>query len=145
MAEEQDRIDQLIYRSHDEDAKLDYFILGATLTICAYLAQTNPYGRLGINKETFLLCSLLVFASSAVYGFKRLEAKLVLMYDNTKALQIRDPNTRKRRLNELGDRSVNRIAKFYRARNRLLFAGLACYLVTKVWASYQNSGWILVN
>lgn len=135
----------MIYRSHDEDTKLDYFILGATLAICAYLAQTNPYGELGINKETFLLGSLLVFASSAIYGFKRLEAKLILMYDNAKALQIRDPDTRRRKLNELNGRSIERITRLYRIRNRLLFAGLACYLATKVWAAYQNNGWIPVH
>lgn len=142
MAEEQNRIDQLIYRSQDEDTKLDYFILGATLAICAYLAQTNPYGQLGINKETFLLGSLLVFASSAVYGFKRLEAKLTLMYDNAIALQIRNPDIRRQRLDDIGARSD--AVGLYKIRNYLLFAGLLCYLATKVWATYQNNGWIPV-
>lgn len=44
-------------------SELDYFLLGATLAICGYLAQTNTYGRLGVNKETFLLITLLVFAA----------------------------------------------------------------------------------
>lgn len=68
---------------HNEAAsKLDYFILGVTLAICAYLAQTNPYAQFGVNKETFLLGSLLVFASSAVCGFKRIESTIAALRMN---------------------------------------------------------------
>ena len=59
---------QILTTMHNEALhKLDYFILGVTLAICAYLAQTNPYAQLGINKETFLLvaCWCLQQAPSA--------------------------------------------------------------------------------
>ncbi len=145
MAEEQDRIDQLIYRSQDEGTKLDYFIQGATLAICAYLAQTNPYGQLGLNKETFLLGSLLVFAVSAILGFKRLEAKVTSLFDNAEALQTPDRALRSKVL--LGLRTTNntRAVRLYKYRNITLLLGLVCYVITKVWAAYQNNGWIPVH
>ncbi|WP_448723848.1 hypothetical protein [Pseudomonas farris] len=145
MAEEQDRIDQLIYRSQDEGTKLDYFIQGATLAICAYLAQTNPYGQLGLNKETFLLGSLLVFAVSAILGFKRLEAKVTFLFDNAEALQTPDRALRSKVL--LGLRTTNntRAVRLYKYRNITLLLGLVCYVITKVWAAYQNNGWIPVH
>lgn len=145
MADEQDRIDQLIYRSQDEDTKLDYFILGATLAICAYLAQTNPYGPLGINKETLLLVSLLVFAGSAVLGFKRLEAKVTFMFNNAEALQEPDRELRSRLLHHLQTTSNTNTIWLYKSRNVTLLLGLVCYIITKIWATYQSSGWIPVH
>jgi hypothetical protein len=145
VAEEQDRIDQLIYRSQDEGTKLDYFIQGATLAICAYLAQTNPYAQFGVNKETFLLISLLVFAFSAVLGFKRLESRVALLFDNAEALQEPDRALRSKVLLYLRTTRNTKIQRLYKWRNYTLLLGLACYVLTKVWAAYQNNGWIPVH
>lgn len=145
MANEMDRIDQLVFRSQDEDTKLDYFILGATLAICAYLAQTNTYGQLGANSETFLLGSLLVFASSAVFGFKRLEAKVTFMFNNAEALEIADDELRHHRVKYIQTHSNIKIVRLYKLRNITLLLGLLCYIATKVWAAYQDNGWIMVN
>ena len=135
---------QLLTTMHNEAAsKLDYFILGVTLAICAYLAQTNPYAQLGANKETFLLGSLLVFAASAICGFKRIEAAIAVLRMNAAALEERDLQLRAyciKRLKE--DRESH---NWYIVRNYLLAAGLLCYLATKVWATYQNTGWISVQ
>lgn len=134
----------LLKTMHKEAAtKLDYFILGATLAICAYLAQTNPYAPLGVNKETFLLGSLLVLATSAICGFKRIESTIAALWDNAAALEERDPQLRASLLKNL--RANPTAQNWYRVRNYLLFAGVLCYLVAKVWATYQNSGWIPVH
>jgi hypothetical protein len=126
---------QLLTMTHNEAAsKLDYFILGATLAICAYLAQTNPYAELGINEETFLLGSLLVFASSAICGFKRIEATIAVLRLNAMALEEPNLQLRARYIQMLKDDPAPH--RRYVIRNYLLAAGLVCYLATKVWASY---------
>ena len=126
---------QLLTMTHNEAAsKLDYFILGATLAICAYLAQTNPYAELGMNEETFLLGSLLVFASSAIYGFKRIKATIAVIRLNAMALEEQNPQLRAYCIQKLKDDPSTH--RWYVVRNYLLAAGLVCYLATKVWASY---------
>ncbi|MCY1262210.1 hypothetical protein D9M68_42500 [compost metagenome] len=126
---------QLLTMTHNEAAsKLDYFILGATLAICAYLAQTNPYAELGINEETFLLGSLLVFASSAICGFKRIEATIAVLRLNAMALEEPNLQLRSHYIRTLKDDPAPH--RRYVVRNYLLAAGLVCYLATKVWASY---------
>lgn len=137
-----ERVELLITLHKGEASKLDHFILGVTLAICAYLAQTNPYAQLGLNKETFLLCTLLVFAASAVCGFKRLEATTESLRLNAVALQQEDPRLRSFMLEKV--RGLKASSGYYRGRNYLLAAGLICYLATNVWASYQGNGWIMI-
>lgn len=130
--------------AHNEAAsKLDYFILGVTLAICAYLAQTNPYAQLCVNKETFLLGSLLVFAASAICGFKRIESTIAALRMNAAALEAPNAQIRGYCLQKL--RESRESHWWYKARNFLLAAGLLCYLATKVWDTYQSHGWIPVH
>lgn len=143
MSEQPNPVQQLTTMHNEAALKLDYFILGVTLAICAYLAQTNPYAQLGVNKETFLLGSLLVFAASAICGFKRIESVIAALRMNAAALEERHPAVRAELLRRLSEsREPHR---WYVIRNYLLGAGLLCYLATKVWASYQSSGWIIVS
>lgn len=143
MADHQSRIDQLVTLHNEAASKFDYFILGATLAACAYLAQTNPYGRIGLNEETFLLASLLIFAASAACGFKRIEATINYQRINALALDHPSHEVRAKRLAKLDEKRDAQ--HWYKARNVMLVLGLACYLVTKVWATYQSNGWIPVN
>lgn len=143
MAGQHDDVKQLTTMHNEAASKLDYFILGVTLAICAYLAQTNPYSQFGANKETFLLGSLLVFAASAICGFKRIESTIAALRMNAAALEERDPQLRAYCLQRL--RESRESHNWYKVRNYLLAAGLFCYLFTKVWATYQNSGWISVQ
>lgn len=138
-----ERVELLVSLHKNEASKLDHFILGATLAICAYLAQTNPYAQLGVNKETFLLGTLLVFATSALCGFKRLEAVVDSIRLNAMALQQENDALRAYMLELV--RESKRASRYYLARNYLLAAGTICYLATKVWATYQNDGWIPIN
>jgi len=143
MAGLQDDVKHLATTYNEAVSKLDYFILGVALAVCAYLAQTNPYAKLGANKETFLLASLLVFASSAVCGFKRIEAMNKAIRMNALALGQPEPQARAYYLEKI--RKEPNAQRWYAARNYLLAAGLLCYLATKVWAAYQNNGWIPVH
>ena len=134
---------QLITMHNEAATKFDYFILGVTLAICAYLAQTNPYAALSANKETFLLGSLLVFAASAICGFKRIESSIAMLRMNAAALEEPNRMYRAMFLKEL--RNSRESHRWYVARNYLLFTGLLCYLTTKVWAAQQNTGWIMIS
>lgn len=135
---------QLLTTMHNEAAsKLDYFILGVTLAICAYLAQTNPYAQLGANKETFLLGSLLVFAASAICGFKRIESSIAALRMNAAALEAPTAEIRAHCLQRLRERRESHL--WYMVRNYLLGIGLLSYLTTKVWATYQSNGWIIAS
>lgn len=134
---------QLITMHNEAASKLDYFILGSTLAICAYLAQTNPYAPLDANKETFLLGSLLVFAASAICGFKRIESSIAMLRMNAEVLKEPNPVIRERLLKHLGKSRESH--RWYKARNNLLLTGLSCYVVTKVWGAYQHTGWIMTS
>ena len=144
MAEELDRTDHLTVMQMTATSKLDYFVLGVALAICAYLAQTNPYAPLGINKETFLLLSLIVFTASAVCGFLRLDFKVKEMTAYIAAHESPTVEGRDKPI-RITARYFRRGKRAYKARNALLLVGLICYVLTKVISSYQNSGWILVN
>lgn len=143
MATDQERADAVGAQQTEASNKLDYFILGVSIAVCAYLGQTNPYAPVGFNEATFRLTSLLIFAGSAVCGFRRIEERTQLMLANANALgstgRNREDWYRKGELRRL------RMILYYRSRNRLSFLGLACYLVTKVWATYQINGWIPVG
>ena len=143
MVEDRERSLQLYLKRTESSEKLDYFILGATLAICAYLAQTNPYARVGVNEETLLLISLLIFTGSAVCGFKRIQAKVDLMIIQAKVMTRKDGSNNDVYMQH--QLKLQRKSAFlYFSRNYLLMFGLLFYIVTKVWATYQTDGWIPV-
>lgn len=142
MPSDSDRSDQLGMMQIEASNKLDYFILGATLAICAYLAQTNPYAQIGANKETYLLISLLVFAVSAACGFWRIEAKIAIMNANAHALGA-ETEAEHDAHRFTGAKYGRKSIRYYTLRNYLLVVGLLCYLATKVWATYQHNGWVM--
>jgi hypothetical protein len=142
MATDQERADVMGVQQIEASNKLDHFILGISVAICAYLAQTNPYAQIDMNKETFLLLSLLIFAASCIFGFKRLESRTNLALAHAQALGATSGGQRATWLTR-SQRYSKQCNKYYRIRNCLLLAGLLCYLVTKVWATYQHTGWIM--
>lgn len=138
----QEQIERVTTMYNEATHKLDYFILGVNLAICAYLAQTNPYGNVGFNKETFLLVSLAVFAGSAFFGLRRIESALFLLRTNVFILNQTDPAKRKSLYEQY---RADKGPTYATLRNTLLFVGLFCYVATKVWDTYQNNGWIPVH
>lgn len=124
-----------------ESMGFDRFVLGATLAACAYMAQTIPFGPLGHNIETMYLWTLAVMAAAAFFGFKRIEAVIEMVKFNSQYLA--DLETGKVKTEERFDRyqtdlkrSSHRTLIFYRARNTTLFMSFACYVATKVFATY---------
>lgn len=144
MASDLERADALGANQIESNYKLDYFILGVSLAVCAYLAQTNPYSPVGFNEPTFLLLSLLVFSASSICGFRRIEARTQHTLASANALKAVSGGDRAAWFAE-GNMYRLRCMKFYHYRNRLLLSGFVCYLATKVWATYQSHGWIPVG
>src|SRR5690606_38537534 len=101
----------------------------ALLAICAYLAQSNSYARIGCNAEAVLFLSLLFFVASAFFGFKRIEQVIVLYRINADylhAVETKDAVTTKQALQlkpNIGEKAIS----YYRWRNRFMFIGLAAY------------------
>jgi len=118
--------------------KFDHFLLGASLAACAYLAQTNPYGKIGYNIETMYLFSLGALALSAYCGFRRLEEVTGVLRINSHYLETVDRLSQSARekawdqMQKVGDRS----GRWCHFRNGFLYAGFIAYIGTKVFATY---------
>ncbi|MFJ3050840.1 hypothetical protein [Pseudomonas nitroreducens] len=122
----------------DSAHKFDHFLLGASLAACAYLAQTNPFGRVGYNVETMYLVALAALALSSYAGFRRLEAVTSVLRLNSKYLEIvatLDAATRKH-VTQLVDGESEKSNWWYKVRNGFLYAGFLAYIGTKVIATY---------
>lgn len=74
----------------DAAEKFDYFVLGATGAICAYVLQTFQPSRLGLNVQTLQLIGLLVLFSSAYASYRRLEALTVSMRESLLQLKVEE-------------------------------------------------------
>jgi hypothetical protein len=118
-------------------SRFDHFVMGATLAVCAYLAQSNPYDKIGLNIPTSYLVSLLLFGGAAFCGFKRLEKVVMTLRHNVDLLDAQE--RRKSSVSLLRD--VTHAAsksshRYYMARNLLLLLGFVVYIATKVASSY---------
>ncbi|MBD8669820.1 hypothetical protein OQ519_25215 [Pseudomonas lurida] len=124
-----------------ESMGFDRFVLGATLAACAYLAQTIPFAPVGHNIETMYLWTLVVMAAAALLGFKRIEAVIETVKFNSQYLaDLETGKVRTEQINHLYQTALEkrsrRTLSFYRARNTALFMSFACYVATKVFATY---------
>lgn len=54
--------------------KFDYFVLGATGALCAFISQTFTPERIAFSPATVELASLLILIVSGLFGFIRIEA-----------------------------------------------------------------------
>jgi hypothetical protein len=131
-----------VYKAYREaQDKFDMYVLGAVLAICAYLGQSMPYARLGINAESMFLLSLLTFVTSAYFGFRRIELMIVgyrLNHSYLDALEKRNQQEAawcRQALDEVGPKT----SSSYNWRNRLMFVGLVFFVTGKYWAVYVNT------
>lgn len=131
--------DQMLLKSVEESAKLDQFLLGATVAICAYLAQTNTYAPVGINRSTALMFCLLIFALSAALGFVRLNTTVKIYQANGNLLAATNEEEEKASKQKCQD-LLGLSIKLACWRSTLMFVGLGCYIATKVVASYYCQG-----
>ena len=76
------------YRSASE--KFDYFIVGLTGTLCAYISQTFSVKPISLSPQTLELAALLVLVMSVVAGFKRIELSLMAARYNAHTLRVQE-------------------------------------------------------
>ena len=70
--------------------KFDYFVLGVTGALCAYISQTYTPEKLGFNSGTIELLSLILLVCAAVAGFKRVETTIEITRLNHRVLRANE-------------------------------------------------------
>jgi hypothetical protein len=68
-----DRSDKVYETYQQAVQKFDYFVLGVTGALCAYISQVYKPAQIGLNPGTLELLALLLLVASAVAGFRRVE------------------------------------------------------------------------
>lgn len=125
-------------------SRFDHFVMGATLAVCAYLAQSNPYEKIGLNVPTLYLISLLLVAGAAFCGFKRLEHVVQTLRLNAQLLESREQNNSANKIEQMKfytERASQRTHNYYIARNICLLLGFIVYLTAKIATPYSTP-WI---
>jgi hypothetical protein len=69
----------VIAYEHAQEAsqRFEYFILGVSVGLCAYIGQTLSPQKLGFSPYTLQVCSLVVLIASIVVGFKLIESVIM--------------------------------------------------------------------
>jgi hypothetical protein len=70
--------------------KFDYFILGVTGALCAYISQVYKPARLGLNPDTLELLALILLVCSAIVGFRRIERSIEVTLLNHRLLRTNE-------------------------------------------------------
>lgn len=134
---------QLHHSASAETANFDRFVLGASMAACAYLAQTMPFGPLGLNVQTMYLLTLALMGMSSVFGFLRIESTITTTNANSNYLHgiemgyLREMGERlaaRKHVDDLADRTQI----MYRIRNLMMLVSFFCYVATKVYESYPD-------
>lgn len=73
-----ERSDKVYENWRQAAERFDYFVLGVTGALCAYLAQSYKPAKLGYNPGSLELLALMVLVFAAVAGFRRVEQTIVL-------------------------------------------------------------------
>ena len=85
-----ERSDRVYENWRTSAEKFDYFVLGILGALCAYIANNFEPGRLGVNPKTLELIALVSFFASAVLGFVRVEATVLLTSLNHRYLRLNE-------------------------------------------------------
>lgn len=122
----------------DAASKSDHFLLGAIAAACAYLAQSNPYGKIGLNPETLFLIDLIVLGLAGFFAHRRIENTIQVLKFNTTFLQGRNDGDAVSYLGgkQLAETNANRTNSNYKLRSFLMALGFILYVVAKVWRAY---------
>jgi hypothetical protein len=70
--------------------KFDYFILGVTGALCAYISQVYKPAQVGLNPGTLELLALLILVAAAVTGFRRVESTIQVTSLNHRYLRAQE-------------------------------------------------------
>ena len=72
-----------LYGTHQEvSQKFDYFVLGATGAVCAYILQTFRPQRIAMSPNTLELVAVLLLVASVFAGFRRIESTVSIARGN---------------------------------------------------------------
>ncbi len=82
IEQEQQLIAKAYERWQISTEKFDYFVTGGTGALCAFVAQTGHFTRLGWNPSTLEAIALLILIASVVAGFMTIERMNDGMYYN---------------------------------------------------------------
>ena len=85
-----DRSDRLYDTWRASAEKFDYFVLGILGALCAYIANNFEPGVLGLNPKTVELSALATLFASAILGFLRVEASVLLTSLNHRYLRANE-------------------------------------------------------
>ena len=124
-----------------ESANFDRFVLGASMAACAYLAQTMPFGPIGMNVSTMYLATLFIMALSAVFGFLRIEATITTTNANSAYLHgiemgVLNDHSARMLARMPVEKYASRTQAMYRLRNLTMMLSFFLYVATKVYAAY---------
>jgi hypothetical protein len=137
-----DKGELISLKEYDERVKLDDYILGVAVALCAFMAKTNAYGPVGFNPETVLILSLGVVAMAAACGFSR--RRYMIRFLGALSNEMTSGAKQTSSYEDKSQRYLRRAACKERLRNYLLALGLALYVMARVWESYGQHGWIPV-
>lgn len=129
-----------VHRAYrDATERFDTFVLAALLTSAGYMAQSNPFGRLGVNFQTLFLVSFGFVLIATYFAFKRIEKIIVGLSLNHQALHGHE--TQNAHLTQLANHALASDIKpaslaTYRWRNRFIVLALGTYVAAKIWKAY---------
>ena len=134
-----------MHRSYREaQFKFDNFVLVIILAVCAYLGQSNPYAKIGMNPETMYFLSLVTLVGAAYFGFRRIEYTIEIYKHNSLQLHVAEVEEQSR-VAKTKDLLViekaiikfkEKTQQFYNRRNRLMLLGICLYVTAKYWEVY---------
>ena len=144
VSKQLDREDELGLRLLEAQDKFDYFLLGAMFGAVAYLAQTNPYAPVGLNRQTFFLASLLFLGAGIFFGLKRLQVTIAVLSANVHALKHHGEGNAAKASSWTSKAGLEagKAKGWVKWRNGCLMASIVIHIVTKVLASYHCQGCI---
>ena len=76
------------YRASEE--RFEYFLLGVSLALCAYVGQTIKPEKIGVTPYTLEVVSLVLLVCSVIIGFKRAEQVVLINLLNHQILHQRE-------------------------------------------------------
>ncbi|MEX5586887.1 hypothetical protein [Pseudomonas urmiensis] len=122
----------------EASSKADHFLLGAIAAACAYLAQSNPYGRIGLNPETLFLLDLVILGLAAYFAHRRIQNTVQVLKFNTTYLQAQNNGDaiEYHGSKMLASEYADRTSLDYKLRNYFMAGGFILYVIAKVWRAY---------
>ena len=85
-----ERSDKVFDNWRQATEKFDYFVLGVTGALCAYISQAYKPTKLGFNPDTLELLALILLVCSAIVGFRRIERSIEVTLLNHRLLRANE-------------------------------------------------------